>query len=128
MNVSHVFEIFSFSPPVTSSLHAKFEVTAGPSVPAQAVAQFACDGGSLSGLTLEILSPSYRVSLLKNKCSAGTHSLPNQASLYGLLKVPQLSYLVGLSIPTYIELAQARFQLGLDHHMHELSGRWLLGE
>ena len=54
------------------TLHAKFDVTSGPTVPAPAVVQFLCDGATMSGLTFDLTSDAYRVSLTKNKCLSGT--------------------------------------------------------
>lgn len=54
-----------------SSLHAKFEVSSGPTVPAPVEAQFLCDGATLSGLDLELVGGGYHISLLKKKCSTG---------------------------------------------------------
>ena len=58
-------------PPDLSSLHAKFEVSSGPTVPTPVEAQFLCDGATLSGLDLELVGEGYHISLLKKKCSTG---------------------------------------------------------
>jgi len=55
----------------SSSLQAKFEVSSGPSVPTPALAQFLCEGATLSGLGLELGGGGYHMSLLKEKCTAG---------------------------------------------------------
>ena len=53
------------------TLHAKFDVVNGPSVPAPATVQFLCDGATMSGLTFELSNDAYKVSLVKNKCLSG---------------------------------------------------------
>ena len=55
-----------------TSIHAKFDVTEGPSIPQPAEVKFVCDGSILSGLELELNAADYRVSLLKKKFSSGT--------------------------------------------------------
>ena len=57
--------------PGQGTLHAKFDVTSGPTVPAPATVHFLCDGATMSGLTFELTSDAYRVSLTKNKCLSG---------------------------------------------------------
>ena len=54
-----------------TSIHAKFDVTNGPSLPQPAEVKFVCDGSTLSGVDLELNSSDYRVSLLKRKFSSG---------------------------------------------------------
>jgi hypothetical protein len=54
------------------SLRAKFEVSAGPSHPSQAAAQFLCEGHTLSGVDFELLGSGYRVSLVKKRFITGT--------------------------------------------------------
>ena len=53
------------------TLHAKFDVVNGPTVPAPATVQFLCDGATMSGLTFELSNDAYKVSLMKNKCLSG---------------------------------------------------------
>ena len=55
------------------SLHAKFDIASGPSVPAPAKVQFDCDGATLSGLSLDLCSDAYRLSLIKNNCISGQY-------------------------------------------------------
>jgi len=62
-----------FSTIVTTSLHAKFDLTGGPSSPSQAIVKFDCEGSSLSGLNIELCSSSYKVSLLKLMSSSGKY-------------------------------------------------------
>ena len=58
--------------PVTGSLTGKFTLSSGPSSPTAAIIQFLCDGSTLSGIAMIVLSQtSYKVSLTKNKCLAG---------------------------------------------------------
>ena len=61
-------------PTDTTSIHAKFDVTEGPSLPQPAEVKFVCDGSTLSGIELELLGTDYRVSLLKRKFSSGTNT------------------------------------------------------
>ena len=57
-----------------TSLHAKFDITDGPSTPATATISFECDGATLSGLNFELSSSTYKISLLKFKCSSGKYT------------------------------------------------------
>ena len=50
--------------PVSSSLHVKFDVTSGPSVPAPVIAQFMCNGVTLSGLGFQLTTDAFKVSLI----------------------------------------------------------------
>ena len=54
-----------------TSIHAKFDVTSGPSLPQPAEVKFVCDGCTLSGVDLDLMGTDYRVSLLKRKFSSG---------------------------------------------------------
>ncbi|XP_064386367.1 F-BAR domain only protein 2-like [Halichondria panicea] len=58
----------------SSSLHAKFDVSDGPSVPVPAGVGFECEGATLSGLNLELCGTAYKVSLLKFKCGSGKYA------------------------------------------------------
>lgn len=55
------------------SLHAKFDIASGPSVPAPAVIHFDCIGATLSGLSLDLRSDAYKLSLIKNTCNSGQY-------------------------------------------------------
>jgi hypothetical protein len=57
-----------------TSIHAKFDVTSGPSLPQPAEVKFVCDGTTLSGVDLDLRGPDYRVSLLKRKFSSGKYA------------------------------------------------------
>ena len=59
-------------PPASGSLHAKFDIQEGPSVPKPTGVQFVCEGATLSGVGLEVAgSGGYRISLLKFKSISG---------------------------------------------------------
>ena len=64
--------IFLLATPGVTSIHAKFDVTSGPSLPQPAEARFVCDGCTLSGVDLDVTGSDYRVSLLKRKFTSGT--------------------------------------------------------
>jgi hypothetical protein len=57
-----------------TSIHAKFDVSEGPSLPQPAEVRFLCDGSTVSGVDLELIGTEYRVSLLKRKFSSGKYS------------------------------------------------------
>ena len=59
------------SPPDTCTIKSRFEVSSGPTVPTPALVQFMCDGSTLSGVTMAIENPAYKISLHKNKCFSG---------------------------------------------------------
>jgi hypothetical protein len=65
-------EVPSGSSDSVTSIHAKFDVTSGPSLPQPAEARFVCDGCTLSGVDLDVTGSDYRVSLLKRKFTSGT--------------------------------------------------------
>eukprot|EP00731_Ephydatia_muelleri_P018986 Em0011g1026a len=61
--------------PASGSLHAKFDIQEGPSVPKPTGVQFVCEGVTLSGVGLDVAgSGGYRISLLKFKSISGQYS------------------------------------------------------
>lgn len=65
-----------------TSIHAKFDVTSGPSLPQPAEVKFVCDGSTLSGVDLDLMGTDYRVSLLKRKFTSGMYDITS--STYAL--------------------------------------------
>lgn len=59
--------------PTRNPIHAKFELSNGPSTPSPTSAAFTCEGDTLSGLSLDLKTPAYKVSLLKKKCFSGKY-------------------------------------------------------
>ncbi len=57
----------------SGSLRAKFELTEGPSKPATLAVQFTSEGTTLSGLDIDLLNTSYRLSLVKKRFSSGEY-------------------------------------------------------
>lgn len=55
------------------SLRAKFELTEGPSRPATLAVKFQSEGTTLSGLDIELINPSYRLSLVKRRFATGKY-------------------------------------------------------
>ncbi|PIK54104.1 putative F-BAR domain only protein 2, partial [Apostichopus japonicus] len=51
----------------TGSLRAKFELQEGPSRPATLAVKFSSEGTTLSGLDIDLINPSYRLSLVKKR-------------------------------------------------------------
>ncbi|XP_038048437.1 F-BAR domain only protein 2-like isoform X2 [Patiria miniata] len=58
---------------LSGSIRAKFELTEGPSKPATLAVQFSSDGTTLSGLDIELLTTSYRLSLVKKRFTTGKY-------------------------------------------------------
>ena len=56
---------------LSGSIRAKFELTEGPSKPATLAVQFSSDGTTLSNLDIELLTTSYRLSLVKKRFATG---------------------------------------------------------
>lgn len=56
---------------VPTPVHAKFDLASGPSTVSSAMASFMCEGDTISGMSLNLTSAAYKVSLLKRKCLAG---------------------------------------------------------
>ena len=52
------------------SLRAKFDVMNGPSKPTPVSVQFSCTDSTLSGIEFELMSPGYRLSLIKKQVIA----------------------------------------------------------
>ncbi|XP_072018727.1 LOW QUALITY PROTEIN: F-BAR domain only protein 2-like [Amphiura filiformis] len=57
----------------TGSLRAKFELTEGPSKPSTLAVQFSSEGTTLSGLDIDLLNTSYRLSLVKKRFTSGKY-------------------------------------------------------
>ncbi|XP_063996447.1 F-BAR domain only protein 2 [Pogoniulus pusillus] len=57
----------------SGSLRAKFEVSEGPSKPATLAVQFISEGGTLSGVDVELVGTGYRLSLLKKRFATGRY-------------------------------------------------------
>ncbi|XP_051907124.1 F-BAR domain only protein 2 isoform X3 [Hippocampus zosterae] len=55
------------------SLRAKFEVSAGPSKPSTLAVQFMGEGGTLSGVDMELRGAGYRLSLSKKRFATGRY-------------------------------------------------------
>ena len=89
-------------PPVQNSIHAKFDVSEGPSSPQQAVVKFVCDGSTLSGADVELGSAGYKVSLLKKKFSSGIHTANPSVSPYTLHYVCRVCMYTCVLLYTYI--------------------------
>ena len=53
------------------TLRAKFELTEGPSKPSTLAVQFSSEGTTLSGLDIDLLNTSYRLSLIKKRFTSG---------------------------------------------------------
>ncbi|XP_022107657.1 F-BAR domain only protein 2-like isoform X2 [Acanthaster planci] len=58
---------------LSGSIRAKFELTEGPSKPATLAVQFSSDGTTLSSLDIELLTTSYRLSLVKKRFATGKY-------------------------------------------------------
>ncbi|XP_071799272.1 F-BAR domain only protein 2-like isoform X3 [Asterias amurensis] len=58
---------------LSGSIRAKFELTEGPSKPATLAVQFSSDGTTLSNLDIELLTTSYRLSLVKKRFATGKY-------------------------------------------------------
>lgn len=50
-------------------------MSSGPTTPSPTLIQFVCDGSTLSGINLSLESAAYKISLRKDKCSAGKYIL-----------------------------------------------------
>ncbi|XP_038621641.1 F-BAR domain only protein 2 isoform X1 [Tachyglossus aculeatus] len=57
----------------SGSLRAKFDLAAGPSRPTTLAVQFVSEGGTLSGVDMELGGPGYRLSLLKKRFATGRY-------------------------------------------------------
>lgn len=57
----------------SGSLRAKFDVTEGPSNPSTLAVQFMSDGGTLSGVDIELVGTGYRLSLVKRRFGTGKY-------------------------------------------------------
>ncbi|XP_069483608.1 F-BAR domain only protein 2 isoform X2 [Ambystoma mexicanum] len=57
----------------SGSLRAKFDLSEGPSRPTTVAVQFVSDGGTLSGVDLELVGSGYRLSLMKKRFSSGRY-------------------------------------------------------
>ncbi|OXA52607.1 F-BAR domain only protein 2 [Folsomia candida] len=55
------------------SLRARFEITSGPSSRGTIAAQFSCESCTLSGSDFELMTPAYRVSLVKKRFVSGKY-------------------------------------------------------
>ncbi|KAG9488072.1 hypothetical protein GDO78_007724 [Eleutherodactylus coqui] len=55
----------------SGSLRAKFDVSEGPSNPSTLAVQFVSDGGTLSGVDIELVGSGYRLSLVKKRFGTG---------------------------------------------------------
>ncbi|XP_060769463.1 F-BAR domain only protein 2 isoform X3 [Neoarius graeffei] len=55
----------------SGSLRAKFELSAGPSIPATLAVQFFTEGSTLSGVEMELVGSGYRLSLSKKRLVSG---------------------------------------------------------
>uniref|UniRef100_A0A3Q2Y1F6 MHD domain-containing protein n=1 Tax=Hippocampus comes TaxID=109280 RepID=A0A3Q2Y1F6_HIPCM len=55
------------------SLRAKFDVSAGPSNPSTLAVQFMSEGGTLSGVDMELQGAGYRLSLSKKRFATGRY-------------------------------------------------------
>ncbi|XP_077980830.1 F-BAR domain only protein 2-like [Glandiceps talaboti] len=56
-----------------SSLRAKFDLSEGPSKPATVAVQFSTEGTTLSGIDIELVGTSYRLSLVKKRFATGKY-------------------------------------------------------
>ncbi|XP_023678743.1 F-BAR domain only protein 2 isoform X2 [Paramormyrops kingsleyae] len=57
----------------SGSLRAKFDLSEGPSNPATLAVQFLSEGGTLSGVDLELVGTGYRLSLTKKRFATGRY-------------------------------------------------------
>ncbi|XP_066459014.1 F-BAR domain only protein 2 [Eleutherodactylus coqui] len=57
----------------SGSLRAKFDVSEGPSNPSTLAVQFVSDGGTLSGVDIELVGSGYRLSLVKKRFGTGKY-------------------------------------------------------
>ncbi|XP_075694209.1 F-BAR domain only protein 2 isoform X2 [Rhinoderma darwinii] len=57
----------------SGSLRAKFDVSEGPSNPSTLAVQFISDGGTLSGVDIELVGTGYRLSLVKKRFGTGKY-------------------------------------------------------
>ncbi|XP_033103583.1 F-BAR domain only protein 2-like [Anneissia japonica] len=57
----------------SGSIRAKFELTNGPTKPSTLAVSFGCDGTTLSGIDIELVGTSFRLSLVKKKFSSGKY-------------------------------------------------------
>ncbi|KAM5193646.1 F-BAR domain only protein 2 [Mantella aurantiaca] len=57
----------------SGSLRAKFDVVEGPSNPSTLAVQFVSDGGTLSGVDIELVGTGYRLSLVKKRFGTGRY-------------------------------------------------------
>ncbi|XP_073535777.1 F-BAR domain only protein 2 isoform X4 [Phyllobates terribilis] len=57
----------------SGSLRAKFDVSEGPSNPSTLAVQFMSDGGTLSGVDIELVGTGYRLSLVKRRFGTGKY-------------------------------------------------------
>ncbi|XP_078531398.1 F-BAR domain only protein 2 isoform X1 [Lissotriton helveticus] len=57
----------------SGSLRAKFDLSEGPSKPTTVAVQFVSEGGTLSGVDLELVGSGYRLSLMKKRFSSGRY-------------------------------------------------------
>ncbi|XP_071953833.1 F-BAR domain only protein 2-like isoform X2 [Antedon mediterranea] len=57
----------------SGSIRAKFELTNGPSKPSTLAVNFGCDGSTLSGIDVDLVGTSYRLSLVKKRFSSGKY-------------------------------------------------------
>jgi len=53
------------------SIRARFNLTGSSGCPTTITAHFGCDGSTLSGAEMEMVSPGYRTSLVKRRFVAG---------------------------------------------------------
>ncbi|XP_062509808.1 F-BAR domain only protein 1-like [Corticium candelabrum] len=62
-------------PPAGSgSVQAKFNLSSGPGSPSPVALQFMCDGTTLSGINIQVISAGYRLSLLKKTFKSGKYT------------------------------------------------------
>ncbi|XP_040197392.1 F-BAR domain only protein 2 isoform X4 [Rana temporaria] len=57
----------------SGSLRAKFDISEGPSNPSTLAVQFVSDGGTLSGVDIELVGTGYRLSLVKKRFCTGRY-------------------------------------------------------
>lgn len=57
------------------SIRARFNMTGSSGSPTTVTAHFGCDGSTLSGAEMELVSPGYRTSLVKRRFVAGTRKI-----------------------------------------------------
>jgi len=57
------------------SIRARFNMSGSSGSPTTVTAHFGCDGSTLSGAEMELVSPGYRTSLVKRRFVAGTRKM-----------------------------------------------------